>query len=586
MASKQPGKLRKIEKMMEISELEKLEQKKVKSGKIKIIDMTGREQRVAHGYESLSHITRLSQMDSEYEEKKKQNFEIPELTHNLDLALSLTEDKLIHYDKKMKHYEDMIVGLSYEEKKTREKLKSESDQMEKIKNLIKSIEECESKVNVDTITLDDLIDSFDDLRQAYPDEFIIFNLSQVSIPLMAPLIKRKLKLWNPFSKRTFDDCQDPKSVIFCHELYSKLKTLLYETDFEKVNLFQILVWETWMPTFRKIISEISIKEHSVDCSHLINKWKPLLSNWIVSNIIDQLILPKLIDEVESWNPLSDVIPIHEWIHPWLPLMKDKMDSTLFPTIRFKLASALQSWHPSDQSARAVLLPWKPPVFSAENWEQFLLRNILPKLEMVLEHELVIDPSKQNLEPWNWIISWSDLVPVSNFVALLEKSFFTKWLKFLSVWLNSTPNYEQVSQWYIEWKSLFSEKLLKHPNVKAKLSQALIMMNRSVSGAQVSYLPSEAEPIASQIPIEVPQSIIQKGIQLASTPVVSSFKDIIERKAAEKNIMFMPLVNKFKEGKQVYRLGNLNLYLDRNVIFILQNGNWTPASMNEIFQKAL
>jgi hypothetical protein len=57
---------------------------------------------------------------------------------------------------------------------------------------------------------------------------------------------------------------------------------------------------------------------------------------------------------------------------------------------------------------------------------------------------------------------------------------------LSVWLNSSPNFEEVSKWYVGWKSLFNEKILQHPNIKTKLSYALAMMNRSVSGAQVSY----------------------------------------------------------------------------------------------------
>ena len=36
------------------------------------------------------------------------------------------------------------------------------------------------------------------------------------------------------------------------------------------------------------------------------------------NILDQLILPRIQKEVDSWNPLTDLIPIHAWIHPWLP----------------------------------------------------------------------------------------------------------------------------------------------------------------------------------------------------------------------------------------------------------------------------
>ena len=27
---------------------------------------------------------------------------------------------------------------------------------------------------------------------------------------------------------------------------------------------------------------------------------------------------KISQEVDGWNPLSDLVPIHAWIHPWLP----------------------------------------------------------------------------------------------------------------------------------------------------------------------------------------------------------------------------------------------------------------------------
>ena len=25
-------------------------------------------------------------------------------------------------------------------------------------------------------------------------------------------------------------------------------------------------------------------------------------------------------EVDLWDPLTDTVPVHAWIHPWLPLM--------------------------------------------------------------------------------------------------------------------------------------------------------------------------------------------------------------------------------------------------------------------------
>ena len=53
---------------------------------------------------------------------------------------------------------------------------------------------------------------------------------------------------------------------------------------------------------------------------MLEAWQPALVPWIVDNILDQLVLPRLLQEVENWNPLTDTMPIHSWLHPWLPLM--------------------------------------------------------------------------------------------------------------------------------------------------------------------------------------------------------------------------------------------------------------------------
>ena len=50
------------------------------------------------------------------------------------------------------------------------------------------------------------------------------------------------------------------------------------------------------------------------------------------------------------------MPLHAWLHPWLPMLQTRLQD-LHPGIRFKLATALQQWHPADQSAMALLSPW-------------------------------------------------------------------------------------------------------------------------------------------------------------------------------------------------------------------------------------
>ena len=53
---------------------------------------------------------------------------------------------------------------------------------------------------------------------------------------------------------------------------------------------------------------------------ILDAWRELLPGWMLTHIFEQLVFPKLQMEVEAWNPLTDTVPIHAWIHPWLPLM--------------------------------------------------------------------------------------------------------------------------------------------------------------------------------------------------------------------------------------------------------------------------
>jgi tuftelin-interacting protein 11 len=69
-------------------------------------------------------------------------------------------------------------------------------------------------------------------------------------------------------------------------------------------------------------------------------------------------------------------------------------------------------------------------------------------------------------------------------------------------------------------------------------------------------------------------------------VISSFKDLVEKKAVEHNMLFLPMLNRKFEGKQVYRFGNANIYLDKNVLFIFENGQWMPLPLNDLVNKAM
>ena len=142
-------------------------------------------------------------------------------------------------------------------------------------------------------------------------------------------------------------------------------------------------------------------------------------------MLEQIVLPKLQADVELWNPLTDPTPIHAWLHPWLPPLGNRLE-IVYPTIRNKLANALNNWHPSDRSAKLILLPWKD-VFTRGSMQAFLVRNIVPKLESAISG-LVINPHNQDLSVWRSVMEWNDMLSPPQMADILAKQFFPRWLQ--------------------------------------------------------------------------------------------------------------------------------------------------------------
>lgn len=53
---------------------------------------------------------------------------------------------------------------------------------------------------------------------------------------------------------------------------------------------------------------------------LIEQSAELIPTNIINQVLENMILPQIQLEVEQWDPLTDLVPIHLWIHPWLPYL--------------------------------------------------------------------------------------------------------------------------------------------------------------------------------------------------------------------------------------------------------------------------
>jgi len=572
---------------------------KIKGGlshltKVKVIDMTGPEQRVLSGYHAIhNQHSKPLEADDDQTTKVYQNFALPELSHNLDLLVNMMEQEIIQNDRELHFERDQIVNMEHEKKKLSDVLAYEKNQMKALNKLIQVVESLDKrgKDAENPLNLTEVAKTLQDLQDNYFEEYKMYEMSDLAVGAVVPLLKKYFEPWKPLQQSSFglDEMKKWKDILDTNgpQSYSG----------EKMEPYDQVVWEVWMPKLRALV----LTWDSRDCHPLIElleNWMPLLPPWILQNLLDQVILPRLQKEVDDWNPLTDNIPIDAWIHPWLALMGTRLE-VLYPTIRHKLSNGLANWHPSDCSAKRILEPWKN-VFSRATMDAFIIKNVLPKL-VILMQEFNINPHQQLLDPWQWLMDWEDLIPVPSMVTLLEQHFFLKWLQVLCAWLGHNPNYDEVTKWYMGWKSMCPQAVLAHPAIKELFNRALAVMNNAVSMPQgMPYQPGAREHVAYLASLERQREmenaaasaqpgrdyeILAQSMQNPAATLSMSFKELVERRAMESGLVFVPVPNRFQEAKQVYRFGRLLIYLDRSVIFVQREHTWVPLSLQSLVDLA-
>lgn len=212
-------------------------------------------------------------------------------------------------------------------------------------------------------------------------------------------------------------------------------------------------------------------------------------------------------------------------------------------------------------------------------------HIVPKLEASIQG-MVITPGNQRLDHWTWLMNWQGMIPDAVIAGILNRHFFPNWIRTLYDWLSSpSVDFAEVSNWYTGWKNLIPAEIARDSGIQDFLTRGLEMMDFAVSSpfGMSSYVYRPAPSPASNINPVMRDRILSSVSAPGQGSI--SFKEIIERKAQELGILFMPVSSKTLDGKQIYALGNHHIYLDRSVIFALNPvlNQWTPVSLDSLFQ---
>lgn len=540
---------------------------------LKVLDMRGPQVRV---------LSNLENLNAE-EEAKENQVPMPELQHNVRLIVDMVATDIQKIDSDLRREREKVVSLQIEKEKFQKEVSRQKQQLDVMENIARVIERIGEENSMGVLTLELLLRTFGDLKQQFKEEYKMCNLSCIVCSFAYPLLIRVFQGWQPL--------QNPHHGL---KLMASWKNLLqgdqeqpfdYSDSAATASPYAQLINEVIFPAVRISGTNTWEARDPEPMLRFLESWEQLLPPLLLQSILENVVMPKLSDAVYKWEPLMETVPIHAWVHPWLPLLGQRLEA-LYDTIREKFEFALRGWHPSDSSAYTILFPWKD-VFGASRWERLIVRCIVTKLGEEMR-KFQINPANQILDQFNWLMAWASAIPIHHMVNILEVEFFPKWHSALHHWLcSNNPDFNEVTRWYMGWRGHFPQELLANERIRQQLTACLEMMKQAAEGAPVVQ-PGVRENVSFLRVTEQRQFEAQQ--QAAARAHAESIgnaplKDQIQFFAEEQGVLFVPKVGKLYNSLQVYGFGNVNICIDypKQLIYAQSSGGWIPVSLSQLLQ---
>ena len=254
------------------------------------------------------------------------------------------EKQLVKNGREIRKARERLEVLDEDKKHVEIEMRSESERLERLTDLISIISKLNARYNEDRVKCHDLILIYSTFVRNFYAEVNQFQLHDMLSPLILNVISSELRDWDLFS-----------SPAKHKELFCDLQRLLLEHNSE---LYDRILWDVWTALFRRQFLNLQSLKEPEPVIAFLETWQLLLPQWLMNNLMEQIVIPRLGRQVDEWDPLTDPVPVHSWIHPWLHLMDGHSLESLYASIRNKLGQALSMWHPSDISAKIILQPWK------------------------------------------------------------------------------------------------------------------------------------------------------------------------------------------------------------------------------------
>lgn len=557
-----------------------------------IIDATGSETKLLNGAAGLMKSHSVFQPEKTYAEKIAERAEV-ELKAFADEWITLGERKT---------YLDLQASQMATE------IVEEEDESQKLEGIISAVQDLQL-----TPTWEDTTDKLEHIQLRYEGDIDISALQEVAVAAIHPLFKAEMSDWEPLKEplHLVKDLQrlipilgvQPPSTNTDLALQNGISYTKQQS--KSTTAYETMIYKFWLPPVRRAITDDWDPHDPRSLLNLVDAWRPLLPAFIFTSLVDNLVVQRLSDALKAWSPhrtsRKHRQPPHTYILDWLEkdyLSKFNTSTTsstgLIYNLRQKLKSIL-STYPIEKGPSPGISAWQPILMSTLT--TILTNHLLPRLSSHLSTNLVIDPSDQDLSPLTQVLaSTSALMKPETTARLLVAELFPKWHYTLYLWLTSSPNYDEIWQWYRWWKEQIPEDVRADLAIEAEFMKGLETINLALDLKPedvAAELPAPA-PVSTTRPGTAPRIPVAEPVQKTEPvelPPEVTFRDVVEDWCNSQDLRFLPLREADPStGMPLFRItaspsgkGGVVVYLKGDILWAREKGQgkgFSPVGLEE------
>jgi tuftelin-interacting protein 11 len=499
-------------------------------------------------------------------------------------------------------------------------LEQQKDEMERLQAIVEAMEQLKimkaSHEEPGMSEWDTKLELLVKLQDEHRHDIYRYGLVEAAVGAITPFFKQQMASWHPLDEPELlvKDLQRIRKILgvgnqdevavsghaYLDEAYGRSKRQ------KSTSAYETLIYTVWLPKLRTTITNWDVLNHT-PLTSLVQAWRPILPPFVYSNLIDQLIVPKLVSALQSWDPkkrghrhqhqsVRHADP-HSYIFPWLPYLPPyqldpKASGGLLVEVRRRIRQVLDGWHISAGTLPG-LAEWRGLLHS--EMDHLLVRHALPRLSLYLSQEFDVNPADQDLTPLDNVLKWQDLFKPDVLARLLAAEFFPKWLSTLHLWLTTEGvNFGEIGEWFSWWKQQLPDKLTKHPEVVKQWEKGTAMVTAALDLFEQGLPLTELPPPAAGPAKPIAKEMAKKLNAPKQTPVqeaTADFKDILEAWCAVEDLTMVPLREAHPQnGLPLFRItasatgkGGVVVYLKGDVVWAQRKGDrnsWDPIGLDE------